>query len=105
MMEDALYTISTPNDTMANTVTNRIQSVFSRCAISVSSLQAVDDLFEYLATVFVALELIETGASRRQQHGVAGRRIGVCVRDGGIQGPGIHQRNGALQLVRDLAGG
>src|ERR1700694_968948 len=100
MTEDALYTISTPKLTIASTVTNKIQSVFSRCAISVSPLQAVDDLFERLAAVFVALELVETGAGRRQQHGVAGRRIGVGVRDGGVQGPGIHQWNGALQLVR-----
>ena len=40
MIDDALYTISTPKQTIASTVKNRIQSVFSLCAISIFLAQS-----------------------------------------------------------------
>ena len=66
MIDDALYRISRPNDTMASTVANRIQSVLSRCDISPLRFELVDDLLENFAALLVVLELIEAGAGWRQ---------------------------------------
>src|ERR1035438_4052508 len=105
MIADALYTISTPENTMASTVKKRIQSVLSLWAMSIFRCQLVHDLFEELATVLVALELVEAGAGGRQQHGVAGHGVRVGISDGGFDGLGRDQRHGALKLVGDLGSG
>src|ERR1035438_9884796 len=95
MIADALYTISTPENTMASTVKKRIQSVFSLCAISILRLQLVHNLFEELATVLVALELVEAGAGRRQQYRVAGYGVRVGMGDGRVDRLGGNQRDSA----------
>src|ERR1017187_1120877 len=90
---------------MVSTVANRIQSVLSLCDINLSfRLELVDDFLESLAPMFVALELIEAGACRGQQNGIAWACVAISVRDGREQRFGIHQRYGAAQLLRDLPG-
>src|ERR1700674_5329688 len=105
MMDDALYTTSTPNTTIASTVLKRIQSVLSRCAIlflgwagleAHPTLQSIHDLFEHRAAMFEALKLVEAGACGREQNGIAGRCVLVCMGDGRVQRYGIHQRHCAL---------
>ncbi len=51
-------------------MTNKIQSVLSRCAICLLE-QFSYELFKYPSALFVILELIEAGASRREKHDVA----------------------------------
>src|ERR1035441_6287330 len=97
--------ISTPENTMASTVKKRIQSVLSLWAMSIFRSQLVHNLFEELATVLVALELVETGAGGRQQHGVTGHGMRVGVGDGRFDGLGGDQRDSALKLVGDLGRG
>src|ERR1035437_497941 len=105
MIADALLTISTPENTMVSTVKKRIQSVLSLWAMSIFRLQLVHNLFEELATVFVAPELVEAGAGGRQQHGVAGHGVRVGMGDGRFSGLGGDQRDGPLKLVGDLGRG
>src|ERR1022692_4982010 len=90
---------------MASTVEKRIQSVLSLWAMSIFRCLVVRDLVEDLATVLVALELVEAGAGGRQQHGVAGHGVRVGISDGGFDGLGRDQRHGALKLVGDLGSG
>ena len=47
------------------------------------------DPLEHLAAMFVAAELVEAGAGRRQQHGIAGLRVRIGVAHGGVQRSGI----------------
>src|SRR5437867_13128212 len=91
-----------PATTITSTVTNRVESVLSCCAISVPRGEMIDYFFERFAAMFEALELIEAGARRRQQDRIARRRVGVGVSDRGIQRVDIHQRNRSLNLLRDL---
>src|ERR1035437_4481301 len=97
--------MSTPENTMASTVKKRILSVFSLWAMSIFRCQLVHDLFKELATMLVALELVEAGAGWRQQHGVAGHGMLVGVSDGGFDGLGGDQRHSALKLVGNLGSG
>src|ERR1017187_1667077 len=100
-----LLALSTPENPIASTVEKRIQSVLSLCAISIFRLQLVDNLFEELATLLVALELVEAGAGGRQQHRVAGHGMRVGMGDGRFDGPGGNQRDSALKLLGDLRRG
>jgi len=50
----------------------------------------VDDLFENLAALLEAFKLVEAGARRRQQNGIARLATRVRVRDGRIQRFRIH---------------
>src|SRR5450759_5175557 len=84
---------------MVNTVKKRIQSVLSLWAISIFRWQLVDNPFKELATVLVALELVEAGAGGRQQHGVAGHGVRVGMGDGRFDGLGGDQLQGAVPLV------
>src|ERR1035441_9112342 len=90
---------------MASTVKKRIQSVLSLWAMSIFRCQLVHDLFEELATMLVALELVEAGAGGRQQHSVAGHGMRVGISDGGFDGLSGDQRDSALKLVGDLGSG
>src|SRR5260370_4791229 len=103
MIDDALYTISTPENTMPSTVKKRIQSVLSRCAISIFGLQAVHNLLEDFSAMLVALELIEAGAGRCQQHRVAGRGIREGMPHSGIERLRIDELDGSRDLFGDLA--
>src|ERR1019366_4101331 len=97
--------MSTPENTMASTVKKRIQSVLSLWAMSIFRCQLVHNPFEELATMLVALELVEAGAGGRQQHGIAGHGMRVGISDGGFDGLGGDQRHSALKLVGDLGSG
>src|SRR5258707_5493409 len=90
---------------MASTVKKRIQSVLSLWAISIFRLQLVHNLFEELAAVLVALELVEARAGGGKQHGVAGHGMRVGMGDGRLDGFRRDQRHSALKLVGDLGGG
>src|ERR1039457_1504657 len=90
---------------MASTVEKRIQSVLSLWAISIFRLQLVHNLFEELATVLVALELVEAGTGGGEQHGVAGHGMREGMGDGGFDGLGGDQRDSAQKLVGDLGRG
>src|ERR1035441_8524331 len=90
---------------MASTVKKRIQSVLSLWAMSLFRCQLVHNLFEELATMLVALELVEAGAGGRQQHGVAGHGMRVGISEGRFDGLGGDQRDSALKLVGDLGSG
>src|SRR5882724_7739148 len=91
-----------PNDTIASTVANRIQSVLSLCDILSFRLQLADNLLEDLAAVFVTLELIEAGACRRQQNGIARVPVLISVSHSRVERPRVYQRHGAFQLTRDF---
>src|SRR5512133_2800805 len=105
MIAEALYTISTPENTMPSTVKKRIQSVLSLCAISMLLLQLVHNLFEEPATVFVALKLVETGARGREQNGIAGSGVSESVSDRGFDVAGVYQAKGTLELPCDFGRG
>src|SRR6266545_69060 len=94
-----------PETTMTSTVTNRIQSVLSCCAISSPRGELVDDALERFSAVFEALELVEAGARGRQQNGVSRRCVRVGVRHGGIERARVHKWNRALNLLADLSRG
>src|ERR1019366_7691458 len=94
--------MSTPENTMASTVKKRIQSVLSLWAMSIFRCQLVHNLFEELATVLVAQELVETRAGGRQQHGVARHGMRVRISEGCIDCLGGGQRDSPLKLVGDL---
>src|SRR5580704_669466 len=103
--DDALYKMTTPKAAMPIVVPKSIQSVLSLCAILVSGLQLLYEGFENVAAMLVARELIEAGAGRGQQDGIAGLRVGICEADGLFQGAGLLQRERAAQLFADLGGG
>src|SRR5450755_61009 len=101
--------MTAPKATMPMVVPNRVQSVLSFCAILMSWLQLwlqlCDEAFENLAAMFVAVELIETGAGRGQQDGIAraGARISEAHRV--LKRAGVLKRDRALQLFANLLGG
>src|SRR5579859_5651051 len=77
----------------------------SRFSISVPlafRLQLRDEAFEGAATMLEIVELIEAGAGGGQEDGVAGAGGGVGVAYGSIDGFGIHQRNGAPDLIANF---
>src|SRR6266496_457294 len=98
-----------PDVTITRTVMNRVQSVLSCCAILGPLLfdaearrrrasELIYELFECLAAVFEAGELVEARARGGEQHRVAGRCVRIGVGEGGIQRTGFDQRNGAVDL-------
>ena len=66
-----------------------------------SSSQSPDDLFEDLAAVFVALELVEAGAGRSEQDNVSRLRGGVGFADGVLERLGVNDF-GTFDLRFDL---
>src|SRR5215469_609054 len=104
MMDEALYRITTPKQTSRSTVANRIQSVLRRCGILFLRRKRVHDFLENFTAVFEAAELVETGASGRQQYGIAGSAVAVAVPDGSLQRSGLDQRHGAVESAADLRG-
>jgi len=90
MIDDALYKMTRPKETIASTVENRIQSVLSFCAMSLFRLQLVDDFFEDFAAVLVTTKLVEARARRREQDGVAGLRPGRGMSNRALDRFGIH---------------
>src|SRR5438445_776253 len=105
MIDEALYRISTPKETIPSTVANRIQSVLSFCATLILRWQLIHNLFKDFAAVLETAELVEAGAGRCQQHGVSrpGFRIGPDDRI--VESLGIHQPHRAAYLLRDLRRG
>src|SRR5579883_2616798 len=79
IIDDALYSMTTPKHASNRTVANRIQSVFRRCDMLFLGLQAVDDLLENFPAMLVTAELVEARARRREQHRVARRAVPVAM--------------------------
>src|SRR5947209_2275621 len=104
MIDEALWRMSTPNETITSTVAKRIQSVLSLCAISVLRLQLVDEMLENFASVFVTSELVEAGTRRGQQNRIARTRFGICVRYRLVHCFGINQRRRSLELFGNFGG-
>src|SRR6266545_4008797 len=96
--------MSMPKASIATTVPKRIQSVLSLC-ISVCLLQFIHDPLERFAPVFEAAELVEAGARRGQQDGVAGPGPAPCLANRRLQGAGIDQRNRSVEGGADLGRG
>src|SRR5579872_565620 len=103
MMLEALYRITIPNDIINSTVPNRIQSVLSLWPISTFLRQCVHQLLENFAAVLVVLELVEAGARRGEQNGIARVAVLEPVCDGRIERLHVHQRRRTLQRAADLA--
>src|SRR5437763_156687 len=91
MIEEALYTIRRPKATSSTTVMKRNQSVLSRCAILgflgrriACPTKLIHQLFESFAAVLETAELIEAGAGRGEEHGIAGVAMREAIFDGGV---------------------
>src|SRR5579883_762802 len=83
IIDDALYSMTTPKHASNRTVANRIQSAFRRCDMLFLGLQAVDDLLENFPAMLVTAELVEARARRRERSG-------------------LDQRHGAVERCGDL---
>src|SRR5262245_3110117 len=112
---DALKIMTAPSRHSPNVTTNNHRSFSSLlgmsfpriCRIRVQTpvlacCQTADQFLEDAPPLLVILELIEAGASRRQQHHVARMRGTECGVHRAFQSPASSDRHASLDLLLDL---
>src|SRR6185295_12174469 len=91
--------MTSPKNTIATMVRNRIQSVRS---LAIVCLQLLYQALEFAATVLEIFKLVETGAGGSEKHRVAAFRACVGLGHCSFDGAGTQQRYGSAQLGLNL---
>src|SRR5579862_6410340 len=95
--------MTSPKNTIATMVRNRIQSVRNLAMLRLRVLgQYMHQSLELAAPVLETIELIETGAGGSEQHGVTGFGARVRLDHRSLKGTRAKQWNRAAQLGVDL---
>ena len=61
-----------------------------------------DQILEDTAALFIAGELIETGAGGGEQNGIAGMGLGAGLAHGGVESAALDEGDGAFQMPGDF---
>src|SRR5689334_2937011 len=106
MALEALYTITSPNATVARIVRKSIQSVLSLAIRSFPnhSQEPGNQALKFASPVLKILKLIEAGAGRSQQDGFSGTGRFACITHRGFQRPALHRRNFSVQMILNFIG-
>src|SRR5512141_1468468 len=91
--------MTSPKNTIATMVRNKIQSVRN---LAIICLQLLYQALKLAATVLEIFKLVEAGAGRREEHGVARFRTFVYLGHRGFEVSAAQQWDATIQLRSDF---